>query len=589
MTWFRRTSADVARVMFRIILIVGILSSSTLAHSALGGELRTWSDNSGKHHIVARFSDIAYGVVHLTLEDGTLKRVRLENLNEKGLKAAFQHYAEKHKGRPLYGQATDLRSLNVLVRGDIQPDDNVVVALWNAIGCEEVGSSIRKLYMKELGLPMDPEPEATFLLWHTPGKPQGSQTDFRDGKSHRSSAKAAATAAWLTNNQPTFDLILKASKKSEYFSPMVCESSDRGMMDAIIPTAALARGVLRGLIAQCQHQLAQGEAEKAWETILAAYRISRLFSREPTIVGYYLGVACERMVCQSVVELATHDSFNQQLALRCLTDLQNLPALPAAADKLAIGEKAIAIDMLRRIGEGGPAQFHYTVTQIHKYHEEIESPEFSRDAPQPPPFVKRWSQGSKEQWDRAIPLVADSYDRTVDDLRISDPFQRELKIKARMADIPVLGQRNRMWKYYDPDRRKDVTNVALKIYWKGILPNDVLADDIAMFMNWLSFPDVSVVLQQENATRIRAGMLPSVVALGAYRSRHRRYPDTLAELDRRLLPDAPVDPVFGSSLVYRLQGDGYLLYSLGPDGKDDRGNEDLSAATYDIAISVKPE
>lgn len=52
---------------------------------------------------------------------------------------------------------------------------------------------------------------------------------------------------------------------------------------------------------------------------------------------------------------------------------------------------------------------------------------------------------------------------------------------------------------------------------------------------------------------------------------HGEYPATLAELAPGFLADLPLDPFSGRNLVYRRLPVGYQLYSVGPDGIDDRG------------------
>ena len=64
----------------------------------------------------------------------------------------------------------------------------------------------------------------------------------------------------------------------------------------------------------------------------------------------------------------------------------------------------------------------------------------------------------------------------------------------------------------------------------------------------------------------------TALALERFRAAHdNRYPDALGELSPQLLPAVPVDPFDGQSLRYRKQDSGYLLYSIGPDLKDDGG------------------
>jgi hypothetical protein len=65
----------------------------------------------------------------------------------------------------------------------------------------------------------------------------------------------------------------------------------------------------------------------------------------------------------------------------------------------------------------------------------------------------------------------------------------------------------------------------------------------------------------------------TAIALNRHRSRHGSYPADLSTLVPEFLPAAPLDPVDGQPLRYRLNPDGsFLLYSIGEDGIDDGGD-----------------
>jgi hypothetical protein len=60
-------------------------------------------------------------------------------------------------------------------------------------------------------------------------------------------------------------------------------------------------------------------------------------------------------------------------------------------------------------------------------------------------------------------------------------------------------------------------------------------------------------------------------ALAAHRSDHGRYPAKLDELTPKYLESVPNDIFSDKELIYRLSGNGYLLYSVGINGKDEEG------------------
>ena len=60
-------------------------------------------------------------------------------------------------------------------------------------------------------------------------------------------------------------------------------------------------------------------------------------------------------------------------------------------------------------------------------------------------------------------------------------------------------------------------------------------------------------------------------ALAAYRADRGTYPAKLADLVPKYVAEVPKDIFSASELHYRQEGGGYLLYSVGLNGKDDGG------------------
>lgn len=60
------------------------------------------------------------------------------------------------------------------------------------------------------------------------------------------------------------------------------------------------------------------------------------------------------------------------------------------------------------------------------------------------------------------------------------------------------------------------------------------------------------------------------------------------------MPELPVDPYSEKSFCYRLEGEGFMLYSVGPNGRDDAGRSDGEADGHfqsevdDITLHVPP-
>jgi len=81
--------------------------------------------------------------------------------------------------------------------------------------------------------------------------------------------------------------------------------------------------------------------------------------------------------------------------------------------------------------------------------------------------------------------------------------------------------------------------------------------------------------------------LEVALALAVYQRENGRYPKELAELAPKYLAKVPDDVFTGKPLVYRPDEKGFLLYSLGPDGKDDGGRAQADDPKGDdIAVHI---
>ena len=81
-------------------------------------------------------------------------------------------------------------------------------------------------------------------------------------------------------------------------------------------------------------------------------------------------------------------------------------------------------------------------------------------------------------------------------------------------------------------------------------------------------------------SRTQNALLTVALALRAYRLEHGTYPASLDALVPSYLPAVPDDPFALSSLLhYRRTKQSYVLYSVGPDGKDDGGKPIFHAPT----------
>jgi hypothetical protein len=87
---------------------------------------------------------------------------------------------------------------------------------------------------------------------------------------------------------------------------------------------------------------------------------------------------------------------------------------------------------------------------------------------------------------------------------------------------------------------------------------------------------LSAFVNRAMRAQVAKQMIVTAIALKRYQLKHGNYPPDLNSLVPEFVPAVPLDPVDGQPLRYRLKTDGtFLLYSVGPNGKDDGGNPSL--------------
>ncbi len=180
-------------------------------------------------------------------------------------------------------------------------------------------------------------------------------------------------------------------------------------------------------------------------------------------------------------------------------------------------------------------------------------------------------------WDSVLRLGNCRYDRVLEATREPTGARRN----AAREKIAVE-MRKRM------DESRDALKPGVRKFFKGRKAvseaiSHTICGWLTMSLGWV--PDI------EDSCLARFDLTKLAFALAAYRADHGAYPARLADLSPKYAATVPKDRFTDGDLHYSLQGSGYLLYSVGPNGQDDgdRGLEDRKEGSEpwdDIAIRI---
>ncbi len=126
---------------------------------------------------------------------------------------------------------------------------------------------------------------------------------------------------------------------------------------------------------------------------------------------------------------------------------------------------------------------------------------------------------------------------------------------------------------------------------RGIADNPQDLPFYAVFSQMFS-PNFSYTTLRRYGTEADVALAKTLLAAVAYKDRFGTYPSSLHELKSRLGWRLPRDPFSGVDLIYKLSGKAFIVYSVGPDLKDDGGyptpdNQLTPTIAGDLVVGLK--
>ncbi len=477
--------------------------------------------------------------------------------------------------------------LNQKYSDGVTAENNAAPLLLRACGPELLADGVRGEALSILGLPDDFfDSDKHFIMWDNrthPAKartttptesgegPEPNEEDGEDGPSLKEVREMLLAGqvhpefeAWLAENAGALDLLRQASKKDRFYLPFLSTSTPPTIFDAMVPYFIQLNSAVESLTLRALLKASRGNLAGAWEDVLVAHRLARLIDQSPSLVGRLVATRFEDRASKAGIVLATRYPLPAELAWTVLRRLAALDPLGDVVDSIDECERFFALDVVMMLARGkslkdimlrGPGQ---TVSKA----------------------------ALDLDWNQMLVDMTSWYDRMVKPPRIPSPqarrqanmaFEAEVKKTANRVGTASGGLKLLLLRFGGRPCRSARTSVVTDMLVAILIP---------------SFGQVVTLADRTKTSREIETL---AVALACYHVENGRWPGELKELCPSLLKAIPTDRFSGKPLVYRPSKDGYLLYSVGMNLRDDGGQwgprssgTSATGRKDDIVAEVKP-
>jgi hypothetical protein len=473
----------------------------------------------------------------------------------------------------LDGSVDYVAALNKQHSRGVTSANNGAVLFWRAIGPNDVAPVYREEFFQQLGIPPVAEDGNYFVSLSEFVKSSGSFTNVAERLTAESPPQEdvwgdrleTATKVpwsneefpkliqWLTVNEKPMSLVNEASQRHYWFNPLV--SDDGTMLGARVAGAKRSQEVVRAFVARAMHRVQTGQLDAAWNDLLTCHRLARLFGQGSTLIDALVSGKLDEIACMGDQTLLQHAHLDADQIARIRDDLNGLAPSPAMAEKFATAERMFFLD-----GALGVARTGIGTLRI-----------LARDGGPDAVFVVDLASLATIDWNIVLHVGNSWFDRIVAAHRLPLRSQQLDALRQINGELILLGRGSRKV----PSLMRSMLSD----------PQEAASERVGQILVTILMPAVSVTHATKMQGDTRFELVKLGFALAAYRAEHDSYPATLAELIPKYVAETPLDAFSDAEMRYDRQHDGYLLYSVGVNAKDD-GGQSLSDEQDDLAIRV---
>jgi RNA polymerase sigma factor (sigma-70 family) len=456
-------------------------------------------------------------------------------------------------------------ALNERLGKDITPEKNANALLWQALGPKLDGRPVLPEFFRLLKVPAPSERGEYFVaisqfatgeLKLKPGEQTRELCTQQSWAAKRPWVERdyPQIAAWLKANETPLAVVIEATKRPEYYHPLVSRKSGDegwyGLIGALVPGGRKYPELASALAARAMLHAGAGRFDEAWQDLLACHRFGRLLMRGADQGEFMLGAGIDQVASGAELALLDRAKPTAKQAQAWLRDLQHLPPIPPSADKLDPGLRFTFLNttMLVRRDPIKTLNLLAILTGRPRPLPRGENPEAQ------PVLV------DSVDWDSLLRAGNVWYDRLVAAHRMKDRAAREKAIDRIEAEVKAL------------EKDTGAPAAVIQVLRGGNASGKEVSKKLEFFLRDFFLILIRQLRRSADRSEQAQRNLHLAFALAAYRGERGGYPEMLHALSPKYLEEVPTDLYSGKALIYRPSENGFLLYSVGVNGRDEGGH-----------------
>jgi hypothetical protein len=473
--------------------------------------------------------------------------------------------------RDAEGDVDYLAAVNRMTGDGATADNNAAVLFVRAFGAPELKGAERERFFKLLGI--EPLPEAGDYFKELRPLSKEEQAAFDNCMLGPWKARDFPLfAEWLASNERPLDVVVAGTRRDRCYLPGVLPDESKSLIFVSLPTEEASRAWARALVSRAMLRLGEGNIAGAEDDLFACHRLARLIGRSPCLLGSWLTISFDGQAFACDAALMEHGKLTASEALAYQAKLRALPPLPVMADKFGRFERINFLSGIKqsmreaRVPPEGAAKTLDSATlseRLSAYWTE----------------VFRVGNADFDKWEAASRLPNSKRKQVF----------KELVQKLRRDAAEILGPETYNKILADPEQAKALgekfrqmaVEVAADPTQAGKLPGTLAQSKTpaecgaktGKLLVFLLLPALNASCEAEDRGHARERLEQIGLALVAYRADHGTYPASLDALAPKYIAHVPPDPCAEQPFRYHPQSDGFLLYSVGPNGADDKGRD----------------